>query len=504
LRAAEIIIRPWSAGDLDDLREITWRSWIFAYRAFIPESDLSTYFDIHYDAGSFSALLADPSTTGYVAEADGCLAGYARLFFEGKEKRLYLAALYLLPDYQGRGIGKRLTGAAERYAAERGITEIWVGVMVRNRRALRFYRKEGFQFVREEPFTMGKTTVGHLIGYKKLGPAARHPLAPPRVFAAFDGSPGGRGLPELCLDLLSEQKKSWMNLREGYEHLKAVREREVTCRQSTIRLQFNPGRISSSTAVLSAEAIRNRPCFLCLENLPEHQAGVFYRGEFLILCNPMPVFPFHYTVSHVDHRAQLIEPVIESFLRLMADLGPDWAVLYNGAKCGASAPDHLHLQVCPAGRMPLGVEIEKRGIWIPEGRRNGVTVCRAADLGREALILEGEDSASVMEVFRKLASSLQGALKIDGEPLLNMAGFSRGGLWRLVVFPRLKHRPDVFFKEGDDRVVVSPGVIDMSGVLITPLEKDFERLDGASVERIYREVSLDQETVDRVIAAMAR
>jgi len=502
LNAAEITIRPWSTGDLEDLRRVTWRSWIAAYSGFIPESDLKTYYDTHFNAASLSALLADPSTKGFVAEADGRVAGYARLFLHRGENRLYLAALYLLPEFQGRGIGRRLVEATERYAVERHLEEVWVGVMVLNRRALGFYRKGGFRFIRDEPFTMGKTTVRHLIGYKKLGHPAKGLLAPPLVHAVFRGIPGERSLPELCLELLSEQKKSWADLREGYVHLQAVREREVPCRQSTIRLQFNPGRISSSTAVLTAEAVRNRPCFLCRENLPERQAGILYREEFLILCNPRPVFPFHFTVAHIDHIEQAIEPRIGAFRQLMSDLGPDWAVLYNGARCGASAPDHFHLQVCPAGRMPLTAEIEKRERWAPGRKKDGVICRRSIDLGREVLILEGGDPATAEEAFREVTSALRKVQLIDDEPLLNLAGLSRGGRTRFVVFPRRKHRPDVFFREGDERVVVSPGVIDMGGVLITPVERDFERLDEAAVERIYGEVSLDAETVDRVIAAL--
>ncbi len=503
MSAAHITIRPWSTGDLEDLRRVTWLSWTAAYSGFIPESDLKTYFDTHFSAGSLSALLADPSTKGFVAEADGRVAGYARLFFHEGENRLYLAALYLLPDFQGQGIGRRLVEAAVRYAVERHLEEVWVGVMVLNRRALGFYRREGFRFVRDEPFTMGKTTVRHLIGYRKTARPARDLLSSPAVHAGFRGIPGERSLPDLCLDLLSEQKKSWPDLREGYAHLKEVREREVPCRQSTIRLQFNPGRISSSTAVLTAEAVRNRPCFLCGGNLPKPQAGILYRDEFLILCNPRPVFPFHFTVAHIDHIAQAIEPHIGTFLQLLSDLGPDWATLYNGAKCGASAPDHLHLQICPAGRMPLTEEVERRDRWAAGRKKGGVSCRRSIDLGREVLVLEGGDPAAVEEAFREVSSALRKVQRIDDEPLLNVAGLCKGGRPRLVVFPRRKHRPDVFFAEGDGRVVVSPGVIDMAGVLITPVERDFVRLDGASVERIYGEVSLDAETIDRVIAVLS-
>jgi len=80
-----------------------------------------------------------------------------------------------------------------------------------------------------------------------------------------------------------------------------------------------------------------------------------------------------------------------------------------------------------------------------------------------------------------------------------MASFYKEAKWRLLIFPRRKHRPDAFFKEGDAKVVVSPGVIDMGGLLITPVEKDFERLDATTVKDIYGEVSLEGKTVERAI-----
>ena len=498
-----IIIRPWLKTDMENLRRITWLSWIAAYSSFIPENDLRAYFDIYYDRGAFSTLFIDSSAHGFIAEVDGCAAGYARTLFNREENRLYLTALYLLPDFQGRGIGKRLMKAVEEHATGRHIGEILVGVMVQNSRALGFYEKAGFRFIREEPFTMGKTTVSHLLGYKKMGHRKKTPIDPRKIFAAFEGLPNQRSLPDLCLDLLSGQKHGWDDLREGYELLKTVREREVPCEGFTVRLQFNPGRITSSTAALSAEAIRNRPCFLCVENLPGRQAGVLYREEFLILCNPMPIFPFHFTISHIDHQAQLIDPNIRTLLQLTADLGPDWAILYNGARCGASAPDHLHLQACPSGRMSIGGEIAEEKRWVSMRTAEGVTLRRAINLGRETLVLEGNDPARVEDVFRKFTASLRKTLTIAEEPMLNIAGSCKGGQWHVLIFPRRKHRPDAFFREGADRIVVSPGIIDMAGTVITPVQRDFERLDAAAVENIYREVSLDEETVRKAIDATA-
>ncbi len=428
---------------------------------------------------------------------DDHIAGYARLFFNRDENRLYVSSLYLLPEFEGKGIGIRLLESAERYAAEKRLDELWIGVMVKNRQALVFYRKVGFLFVREEPFTMGKTTVSHLIGYKKSG---RSTLFNQKTYTTFDG---GESLSVLCLKLLSEQKKSWLDLREGYEFLKDVRERDLSCRGFSVRLQYNPGRMKSSTAEVSKINAKERQCFLCMDHLPEGQKGILYRSDYLILSNPMPVFSSHFTVSHIDHRLQTIDEHIQTFLRLLADFGSDWTILYNGPKCGASAPDHFHFQAAPSGKMPIEKEIREEKRLTLLRQVDGVLLYRARDLGREVIILEGEDSTAIERAFNNYLTALREILLLNEEPMMNIAGFYEERKWRLVIFPRRKHRPDVFFKDGDARVVVSPGVIDMGGLLITPVKRDFERLDAATVEGIYREVSLEGQTVERAIDALA-
>ena len=164
----EIIIRPWQKSDLASIRRITWQSWISTYSSFIPESDIRSYFDIHYTEAALISMFDDPLTHGFIAETDDQIAGYVRLFFNQDENRLYVPSLHIIQGFQGQGMGRGLLEAAEGYAAEKGLDQLWIGVMAKNRQALVFYRKVGFQFVREEPFTMGKTTVSHLIGCKKL------------------------------------------------------------------------------------------------------------------------------------------------------------------------------------------------------------------------------------------------------------------------------------------------------------------------------------------------
>jgi hypothetical protein len=322
-----------------------------------------------------------------------------------------------------------------------------------------------------------------------------------RIYATFDGGEGLRNLSGLCLDFLSAQQRAWLDLRGGCELLKGVRERTLPCRGFSVRLQHNPGRIRSSTAEVGRTEGNGRHCFLCLDHLPEDQKGILHRDEYLILCNPMPVFSPHFTVSHLDHRPQIITDQIDAFLQLITDLGSGWAVLYNGPRCGASAPDHLHFQVVPSQQMPIEKEILERkrlALVTPVG---DCLLYRVKDLGREVVVLEGNGARAVMDAFRHFLDCLRKTLSTAEEPMINIAGFHKQGKgrWHLLIFPRRKHRPDAFFREENARVVVSPGVIDMGGVLITPMGKDFEQLDAASIEGIYQEVSLEEKLVEQAI-----
>jgi diamine N-acetyltransferase len=163
-------IRQWTNEDLAAVRQITWETWVATYSSFIPMEDLRGYCDEHYSIEALAQLMAAPSFRGLLAIEDGVPAGYAKVKYAGEEKRCYLSSLYILPAFQGRGIGGRLLAAGEEVAAGFGVAEIWLGVMVQNTSALAWYRKIGFQFVEEAPFTMGKTTVNHLIGYRPLSP----------------------------------------------------------------------------------------------------------------------------------------------------------------------------------------------------------------------------------------------------------------------------------------------------------------------------------------------
>jgi hypothetical protein len=323
-----------------------------------------------------------------------------------------------------------------------------------------------------------------------------------RIYASFDGEQNRKPLSGLCHELLLEQKHTWPECCLGYTSLERIKIREIVCDGFIVRVQHNPGRIKSTLADVKEKEIKERPCFLCLGNLPEEQQGILYRDEYLILCNPMPVFHSHFTICHKEHRPQSIAEHFHTFLQLMVDLGSDWTALYNGPECGASAPDHLHFQAVPSGQMPVETEIAKGKNHTRIRQFDGVLLSQARNIGREAFILEGYDTTTLAGIFRKILSALRRHLSIEKEPMINIVGFYSGKRFCIVVFPRARHRPDCFFKEGDNRLMVSPAVVEMGGVLVTPVEKDFSALNASIAEGIFREVSLDGLIAGRIIDSM--
>jgi hypothetical protein len=154
--------------------------------------------------------------------------------------------------------------------------------------------------------------------------------------------------------------------------------------------------------------------------------------------------------------------------------------------------------------MPIEKEIEETRRLTFVRQVEGVPLVLLRDVGREIVMLQSDDPDKVGAVLERFLSALKKILLVAEEPMINIAGSYSEKKWRLIIFPRRKHRPDIFFEEGDARVVVSPGVIDMGGVLITPVVKDFERLNATAVESIYREVTLESKLVEKAIDTILR
>jgi glycosyltransferase involved in cell wall biosynthesis len=316
-----------------------------------------------------------------------------------------------------------------------------------------------------------------------------------RTFAKYSGKTK-KSLATLCRNLYASQKKSWRKFADSCRDLSSVQTRELTGENYGIVLQYNSARAVNSGASVDAESIKRRPCFLCEDNLPEEQKGILYQNQYLILCNPAPIFKNHFTIVALDHEPQEIASCLMSLLRLAADASPKYAIFYNGPACGASAPDHLHFQMVPANALPF-LQESKELPRVREISSVGYSLGECRD--RSGLVLETEKAKALSEQFLNLLKAAQKILKTNDEPMVNVICHYTGNRWRLVVFLRRKHRPDSYFAENERRIFISPGAVDMAGVVITPLLDNYNRLDYNAINEIYREVSLPESTMDSIV-----
>ncbi len=323
-----------------------------------------------------------------------------------------------------------------------------------------------------------------------------------RIFSHFNADKNSASLCELTTELINAQKKTWTGLKESYEGLAAVKARRIRCGGFYVSVQYNPGRIVSTAADVNPVKIRKRRCFLCMGNLPCEQQGIEYLQRYLILCNPFPIFSGHLTISLLQHRPQAIEGELAIFLSLVKDFSPSFTVLYNGAKCGASAPDHMHFQAAPMNILPVEKNShfqKKRSLF----RRQGGIICyRLKDMGRSIFVLEGKDRLAVELYMKKFIAALQTVLNCTDEPMMNLFGSYGESGWRIIFFPRRRHRPDAYYREGEAKITVSPGLVDMGGLIIAPLEIDFHKLNALTVMEIYEDVSLEESVLDEAIASL--
>lgn len=304
--------------------------------------------------------------------------------------------------------------------------------------------------------------------------------------------------------LLEQQKSSWELLRNGYESLDTVETRTFDFEGFAVKVQFNPGRLTSSSAKVDPKSIRERKCFLCPANLPAKQRGIFWEDEYLILCNPYPIFPEHFTISHRDHTPQRIVDTFDTLLDMSKSLQKRYTVFYNGPKCGASAPDHLHFQAGNKHFMPIDTEYEgvvgRMGSPIVE--RGSIRVYSVEGYLRRFIAFESDDAAALADAFRILYRAFSEVASGGDEPMMNILSFCDSEGWRVVIFPRGKHRPSFFFAEGDRRILLSPASVDLGGVCITPLEKDFQKITRKDIIEMFEEVSLPASPFEHLRKAL--
>ncbi len=286
--------------------------------------------------------------------------------------------------------------------------------------------------------------------------------------------------------LFQEQVKSWPRLAAGMEGLARAQTRTVRIGWFDVFVRHIPHRVGSTTAAVDRESVARRPCFLCRENLDPEEKGLEFNREFTIYCNPFPIVDRHLTIVHREHRPQRIanqwHPMLEAAKALSG-----YFVIYNGPECGASAPDHLHFQAGSRELFPIEKDTAAMSGPAVTGYARNVLLFRDTDPSR---------LAGRMEASLGLLASITG--KAD-EPLVNIVVFHAGNSWTVYLFPRGKHRPDVFHT---GELTVSPASIDLCGVFVVPFEQDFIRISAKDIESIFREVTLPDDQFAEVAAAL--
>ncbi|NDV64176.1 DUF4922 domain-containing protein [Bacteroides sp. 224] len=290
---------------------------------------------------------------------------------------------------------------------------------------------------------------------------------------------------EAVQNLFREQLTDWKLAKDNYEALSQAKTNEFKINYCTCKVQFNPARITSSAAKVDAKSIQQRPCFLCGANRPTEQKGVPFAERYTILVNPYPIFPRHLTIPYISHSKQLIKGRFADMLNLAKELD-EYIVFYNGPKSGASAPDHLHFQAGNKGFLP----IEKEWSFIPKERvvkHPGAILWRIHDTPRATFVIESDNLPEAEVLFNSVYNALE--LKPeDEEPMMNILAWYEKGIWITCIFPREKHRPDLYFAEGDKNLLISPASVDLGGMFISPLEKDFNKITSAEIKYILNEV----------------
>lgn len=296
--------------------------------------------------------------------------------------------------------------------------------------------------------------------------------------------------------LISEQIREWPQDARGYAALSNVQTKSIPVPGLDVRVQFNPARIVSSGAKVDAASLSARKCFLCEENRPEAQRGILWNGHYTILVNPFPIFPRHLTIPDNNHTPQHIHGRIADMIRLALDLD-GFTVFYNGPKCGASAPDHMHFQAGNSDFLPIYDAIGN-AVLETVAKEESSTLSVADGLPLNMFVIDTDTPGEGEILFERLYKALP--IKDDEtEPMMNILCRAVDSCIRMIVIPRKKHRPSFYGTEGNGCMLLSPASVDMGGVFITPRQEDFQRIDSSIIERVYDELCLSHEDIEEII-----
>ena len=295
----------------------------------------------------------------------------------------------------------------------------------------------------------------------------------------------------------NRQLEMWEDARHRFRDLKHVEVRQLS---DQLKVQFNPARIVSTGAKIDKHTLGERPCFLCERNRPKEQMTKQIDDHFQLLVNPFPILPVHFTIPATKHQPQSIYRHYGEMHRLLS-LHSELMVFYNGPKCGASAPDHLHFQAGTCGVLPLQTNWQRlsRSLTDVISLNDEEKISVLSDFLVPAFVIISKSEDSDEELFHRLYRSMP-MRGDESEPMMNIIAWRKGDEFISVVIPREKHRPDAYFAEGEAQMMVSPGALDMAGLIITPREEDFSKIHLDKATALLCECGISAEKMEAVVS----
>ncbi|MBN2742442.1 MAG: DUF4922 domain-containing protein [Marinilabiliaceae bacterium] len=299
-------------------------------------------------------------------------------------------------------------------------------------------------------------------------------------------------------EFLHQQLSSWPLAHYNYQALQQIRRRTLTPAGVTVHLQYNPLRIASTAAKVDASSIQARRCFLCPDNLPLEQKRLSLPDGFQLLVNPYPIFDQHLTIPTLTHEPQRIAHSFASILGL-AKMFPEMVIFYNGPRCGASAPDHLHFQAGNKGFLPLEADY-RSGQWtLLSENIHEVTIRPWQGYLRGIISMESHCLKKLAHLFHCFCNTLKARQPDLEEPMMNLLCHYDTDRWVVHILPRTAHRPRQYEATGSEQMVISPASVDLAGVVILPREEDFMKMTEELLIDIFKQVSPDDQTIIDIV-----
>lgn len=303
---------------------------------------------------------------------------------------------------------------------------------------------------------------------------------------------------------IENQLAKWQTARTNHEALNQIETRRFELAGNTITIQFNPARAVSTCAKVDKSSIEARKCFLCPENKPNEQDEIIISLDepFSLRINPYPILPGHLTISSLKHQDQVLA---DKTIRQLPGKLISWleeyfasgyVLFYNGAKCGASAPDHFHFQAVKQSDVPVIQQWERlmetaiREKEIKTENGNTYSSFQITSYICPIQVFICNHSADILpEMINQYLESLP-LHEGESEPRYNLFAWQdkqRG--FTMAYFPREEHRPACYTATGGEQLLVSPGALDMAGLLVTPRKEDFDKITESDITQIYKEVA---------------